>query len=61
VVVMLADDAGFGDYHHNGNAQVATPHIDSLAKAGITLDRFFVCPVCSPTLVTPSWIVAALL
>lgn len=49
VVVFLADDAGWGDYSRNGNTMVATPNIDSIAKNGVTLDRFFVCPVCSPT------------
>ena len=49
VVILLADDAGWGDYSHSGNSQVRTPHIDSLATGGISLDRFFVCPVCSPT------------
>ncbi len=49
VVVFLADDAGWGDYGQTGNTQVRTPHIDSLAQQGVTLDRFFVCPVCAPT------------
>jgi arylsulfatase A-like enzyme len=49
VVIFLADDAGWGDYSRNGNKQVATPHIDSIAAGGVTLDRFFVCPVCAPT------------
>lgn len=49
VVVFLADDAGWGDYSRNGNTQVSTPRIDSLAADGVTLDRFYVCPVCSPT------------
>jgi arylsulfatase A-like enzyme len=49
VVVFLADDAGWGDFGHSGNTQAATPHIDSLAASGVSLDRFFVCPVCSPT------------
>jgi arylsulfatase A-like enzyme len=49
VVVFLADDAGWGDYSHSGNQQVATPNIDSIAKGGVSLDRFYVCPVCSPT------------
>lgn len=49
LVVFLADDAGWGDYSFSGNAQVATPNIDSIAKGGVSLDRFFVCPVCSPT------------
>jgi arylsulfatase A-like enzyme len=49
VVIFLADDAGWGDYHCNGNQQVATPNIDSIARDGVSLDRFYVCPVCSPT------------
>lgn len=49
LVIFLADDAGWGDYSRNGNTQVSTPHIDSIARGGVTLDRFFVCPVCAPT------------
>jgi arylsulfatase A-like enzyme len=49
VVILLADDAGWGDYGCNGNRQLATPHIDSLARDGARFDRFFVQPVCSPT------------
>jgi arylsulfatase A-like enzyme len=49
VVIFLADDAGWGDYSRNGNTIVRTPHIDSIAAGGVTLDRFYVCPVCAPT------------
>lgn len=49
VVIFLADDAGWGDYGHSGNRQVSTPNIDSIATGGVSLDRFYVCPVCSPT------------
>ena len=49
VVILLADDAGWGDYSQNGNSQIRTPNIDSIATSGVTLDRFYVCPVCSPT------------
>lgn len=49
VVIFLADDAGWGDYSHSGNTQVRTPNIDSIAQGGVSLDRFYVCPVCSPT------------
>jgi arylsulfatase A-like enzyme len=49
VVIFLADDAGWGDYGHSGNTQAATPNIDSIAKGGVSLERFYVCPVCSPT------------
>ncbi len=49
VVIFLADDAGWGDYSRNGNTQLSTPNIDSIAHDGVTLDRFYVCPVCAPT------------
>ncbi|MCB1204621.1 MAG: arylsulfatase [Verrucomicrobiae bacterium] len=49
LVVFLADDAGWGDYSFSGNTQVSTPNIDSIARGGVSLDRFYVCPVCSPT------------
>lgn len=49
VVVLLADDAGWGDFSRSGNTQVSTPNIDSIARDGVSLDRFFVQPVCSPT------------
>lgn len=49
IVVILADDQGWGDLSLNGNSNLATPHIDSLATAGAVFDRFYVCPVCSPT------------
>lgn len=49
IVIFLADDQGWGDLSVNGNTMLQTPHIDSLARDGVTLDRFFVCPVCAPT------------
>ena len=49
VLVILADDQGWGDLSVNGNTNLATPHVDSLASAGTVFDRFYVCPVCSPT------------
>lgn len=49
VVVILADDQGWGDLSVSGNTNLRTPNIDSLARDGAIFDRFFVCPVCSPT------------
>jgi len=49
VLIVLADDGGWGDYSFNGNTNLSTPNVDSVAAAGAILDRFFVCPVCSPT------------
>lgn len=49
VVVLLTDDQGWGDLSIHGNTNLHTPHIDSLAQGGALFERFFVCPVCSPT------------
>jgi arylsulfatase A-like enzyme len=49
VIVFLADDAGWGDYSHNGNTNIRTPNIDSIATGGAKFDRFYVCAVCAPT------------
>lgn len=49
VVVILADDQGWGDLSAHGNTNLRTPHIDSLARDGALFERFFVQPVCSPT------------
>ena len=49
VVVILTDDQGWGDLSHSGNTNLSTPSIDSLAEEGASFDRFYVCPVCSPT------------
>ena len=49
VVVVLSDDQGWGDLSLHGNDNLKTPAIDSLARDGAMFERFFVCPVCSPT------------
>lgn len=49
VVMILADDSGWGDYSCNGNTNLSTPNIDSIGRAGAVLDRFYVCSVCAPT------------
>ena len=49
VVVFLTDDQGWGDLSMNGNSNLETPNLDSLARDGASFDRFFVSPVCSPT------------
>jgi len=49
VLVILADDQAWGDLSVSGNTNLQTPRVDGLARGGATCDRFFVCPVCSPT------------
>ena len=47
VIVLLADDLGWGDVgFHGGNA--STPNLDQLAKEGVELNRFYAYPACSP-------------
>jgi len=49
VMVILTDDQGWGDLSVSGNTNLATPHIDTLARDGATLENFYVCQVCAPT------------
>ena len=49
VIVILTDDQGWGDLSFHGNTNLNTPNIDRLADGGTSFDRFYVCPVCSPT------------
>lgn len=49
LMIILADDQGWGDLSVSGNANLHTPNIDTLARDGALFDRFFVCPVCAPT------------
>lgn len=48
VLIILADDMGFGDIGYNGS-EIATPNLDQMALDGMKLDRNYVYPVCSPT------------
>ena len=49
IVIILADDQGWGDLSLNGNTSISTPNIDGIARQGARFDRFYVSPVCSPT------------
>ncbi|MEO0453638.1 MAG: arylsulfatase [Verrucomicrobiota bacterium] len=49
VVIFLSDDQGWGDLSFNGNTELNTPHVDSLAEQGAHFNNFFVCAVCAPT------------
>ena len=50
IVLVMADDLGWGDVAYNGNEIVRTPHLDAMSREGIRLDRFYAAaPVCSPT------------
>jgi arylsulfatase A-like enzyme len=50
VVVLLADDLGEFDISLYGGKDVRTPHIDSLARSGVTFtDGYCTSPICSPS------------
>jgi arylsulfatase A-like enzyme len=48
IVILLADDWGFSDVGAFGS-EMATPHIDALANAGMRFSNFHVAGSCSPT------------
>jgi arylsulfatase A-like enzyme len=50
LVVILADDMGYGDIGCYGSPDVPTPHIDALARGGARFtDGYVSCAVCSPS------------
>jgi arylsulfatase A-like enzyme len=50
IVVIVADDLGYGEVTPDGKQPIATPHIQSLATGGVACtDGYVTCPVCSPT------------
>ncbi len=50
VILIVADDMGWGDTGYNGNKIQKTPSLDRLAAEGIRFDRFYSgSTVCAPT------------
>ena len=50
LIVMMADDLGWGDIGANGGTTIQTPHIDALAAEGVLLtDGYVSATVCSPS------------
>lgn len=50
IVLIVADDLGYGELSIQGSKDIPTPHIDSIAKNGVRFTNGYVsCPVCSPT------------
>jgi len=53
IILMMADDLGYGDTGFNGNKIIQTPNLDSLAANGVKLTHFYSGnSVCSPTRAT---------
>lgn len=50
IILVMADDQGWGDMAYNGHPHLQTPHFDALAREGVRFDRFYAAaPLCSPT------------
>lgn len=50
IVLIVADDLGWGDLAMNGAPDIRTPHIDSIARAGVRFTQSYSsAPECSPT------------
>ncbi|MCI0331908.1 MAG: sulfatase [Planctomycetes bacterium] len=50
ILVFLCDDTGWGEIGFQGNKQIPTPNIDSIAKNGIRFTQGYVAATyCSPT------------
>lgn len=50
IVLILADDLGYGDLSSYGAEDMETPHIDELMASGMRFNQFYAnSPVCSPT------------
>ena len=50
IVVLFADDLGYGELGCQGNPEIPTPHIDSIAGEGVRFTAGYVTgPNCSPS------------
>ena len=50
ILIIVADDLGYGELGCQGNPQIPTPQIDSLARSGVRFTGGYVSgPYCSPT------------
>ncbi len=50
IVLILADDLGYGELGVQGCSDIPTPSIDSIAHNGVRFtDGYVSCPVCAPT------------
>lgn len=49
IILILADDMGYGDIGPFGSKLNRTPNLDRLANEGMKLTSFYACPVCTPS------------
>ena len=49
IILIVADDLGYGDLGCYGNAAIRTPHLDRMASEGVRFTDFHVTwPACTP-------------
>jgi len=49
IIVILADDMGYGDVGCFGAKDIRTPHLDRMAAEGLKLTSFYAQPICGPS------------
>ena len=50
IILLMADDQGWGDTGYNGHPHLKTPNLDAMAGNGAVFERFYsASAVCSPT------------
>ena len=50
IILVMADDQGWGDMGYNGHPSLKTPNFDNMSVTGLRFDRFYsAAPVSSPT------------
>lgn len=50
IILIMADDLGWGDVGFNGNTRIQTPCLDKLSSEGVIFDQFYSsAPLSSPT------------
>jgi arylsulfatase A-like enzyme len=50
IILVMADDQGWGQTGYNNHPILKTPNLDKMAENGIRFNRFYAgAPVCSPT------------
>jgi arylsulfatase A-like enzyme len=50
IILVMADDQGWGQTSYNNHPVLKTPNLDKMAENGLRFNRFYAgAPVCSPT------------
>ena len=49
LIIILSDDAGYGDHSVHGHPRINTPNIDHLSTQSVRFTDYHVNTICSPT------------